>query len=356
MIERGWKPGNLVSASENRESAPDKLGSSQDALLPLATPKGILVGSDNSAYQPPLKFIPRIHRRQFLIAGSVAASGLAMDGFAAEPLLGLRVRRYRVSPKAWPSKLKLSLAVIADLHACEPWMSVAHIEDIVSATNALNADVVVLLGDYVAGHRKVSAFVPDADWARALGALRAPLGVYAILGNHDWWDDYRAQSLGRGPIGARIALEHAGIPVLENDAIKLSKAGDEFWIAGLGDQEAFVHANSSGSWDVAGVDNLDAILDKVSGAEPIVLLAHEPDIFPRVPERIGLTLAGHTHGGQVRLFGQVLFAPSPLSRIYNYGHYYENEKHLIVSGGLGCSWWPVRFGVPPELLYVTVEV
>ncbi len=316
MLERGWRPGDLAPAKISRA---------------------------------------RIHRRQFLIASTLAASGFAIDGFAAEPLLGLRVTRYNVSPKAWPAGLKLTLAVIADLHACDPWMSVAHIESIVAATNSLNADAVVLLGDYVAGHRKVSAFVPDADWARALGALRAPLGVYAILGNHDWWNDHRAQLLRRGPTGARTALEHAGIPVLENDVMKLSKAGEAFWIAGLGDQNAFVRGGSNGAWNIAGVNNLDAILDNVSGDEPIVLLAHEPDIFPRIPQRIGLTLAGHTHGGQVRLLGQVLFAPSTLSRIYNYGHFCEDEKHLIVSGGLGCSWWPVRFGVPPEVLFVTVE-
>jgi hypothetical protein len=73
-----------------------------------------------------------------------------------------------------------------------------------------------------------------------------------------------------------------------------------------------------------------------------------------VPDRVSLTLAGHTHGGQVRLFGRAVYAPSRLSLDYSYGHFFDNGRHLIVSGGLGCSWWPVRFGVPPEILLVDV--
>jgi hypothetical protein len=58
--------------------------------------------------------------------------------------------------------------------------------------------------------------------------------------------------------------------------------------------------------------------------------------------------------GRVRLFGAALLSPSPLSRLYSYGHFFENGRHLIVSGGLGCSWWPVRFGVPPEIVLVDI--
>ena len=310
---------------------------------------------DKGVLGPASDVLSRISRRQFLLAASAAAAGgVAADGVVIDPLLTLLVTRYRLSPRVWPAGLTLSLAVIADIHACDPWLTVAHIEKIVDATNALEADAVVLLGDFVAGHTMVTAFVPDSDWARALSALRAPLGVYAVLGNHDWWADDRAQLLGRGPIAARTALERAGIPVLENDVVKLSRAGEEFWIAGLGDQYAFVGAGARGLEEMVGLDDLDAILDKVAGEAPIVLLAHEPDIFPRVPSRIGVTLAGHTHGGQVRPFGQILFAPSPMSRTYNYGHFCENGRHLIVSGGIGCSAWPVRLGAPPEVLLVTL--
>ena len=82
---------------------------------------------------------------------------------------------------------------------------------------------------------------------------------------------------------------------------------------------------------------------------PVILLAHEPDIFPDVPERVSLTLSGHTHGGQVRLFGYSPVVPSRFGNRYAYGHVVEDDRNLIVSGGLGFSILPVRFGVRPEI-------
>lgn len=85
---------------------------------------------------------------------------------------------------------------------------------------------------------------------------------------------------------------------------------------------------------------------------PIILLAHEPDVFPKVPRRVALTLSGHTHGGQVRLFGYSPLVPSRYGNRYAYGHVVEDDRHLIVSGGLGMSILPIRFGVRPELLAI----
>jgi predicted MPP superfamily phosphohydrolase len=82
------------------------------------------------------------------------------------------------------------------------------------------------------------------------------------------------------------------------------------------------------------------------------LLAHEPDIFPKVPRRVSLTLSGHTHGGQVRLFGYSPVVPSAYGNRYAYGHVVENDRNLIVSGGLGFSIAPIRFGVRPEILQI----
>ncbi len=169
-------------------------------------------------------------RRSLLLAPLlVPASGAYAVGI--EPLL-TSVTRYRVTPPSWPASLKLKVAVVADVHACQPWMDVERIERIVQDTNALGADLIVLLGDYVAGHDKITAIVPNDDWAQALAGLRAPLGVYAILGNHDWWADQEAQARGGGPIAARLALERAGIPVLENENLRLAKDGKEFWVIG----------------------------------------------------------------------------------------------------------------------------
>jgi uncharacterized protein len=81
-------------------------------------------------------------------------------------------------------------------------------------------------------------------------------------------------------------------------------------------------------------------------------MAHEPDIFPRVPDRVALTVSGHTHGGQVRIFGYAPIVPSSFGNRYVYGHVVEDDRNLIVSAGLGCSGVPVRFGAPPEIVMI----
>ncbi len=93
-------------------------------------------------------------------------------------------------------------------------------------------------------------------------------------------------------------------------------------------------------------------LAKIRDDAPVVLLAHEPDIFPKVPWRVSLTLSGHTHGGQVRVFGYSPVVPSNFGNRYAYGHVVEDDRNLIVSGGLGFSGMPVRFGVRPEILQI----
>jgi len=295
-----------------------------------------------------------ISRRKFLrfLAGLGAfGTSTAAYGFGVEPLLRLRVTSYDVSPPRWPSGFELKVAVIADLHACDPWMSPAHIEAIVERTNALNADVIVMLGDYVAGHRYVTQQMPASEWASALAQLKAPLGVHAILGNHDWWEDKSVQRDGHGITVARRALEAVGIPVYENDAQRLNKAGRPFWLAGLGDQLAYLPARRFRPVRRIGVDDLAATLKKVTDDAPLVLLAHEPDVAVRVPPRVAVQLSGHTHGGQVRLFG---WSPvSPSGHRLAYGHIRMNCD-VIVSGGLGCSIMPFRLGVPPEIGLVTL--
>jgi predicted MPP superfamily phosphohydrolase len=295
-----------------------------------------------------------ISRRQFFrFIGGVGALGAstAAYGFGA-PVLRLRVARYGITPKQWPADFSLKIAVIADLHACNPWMSLQRIETIVERTNALKPDITVMLGDYVAGHRHVTRYIPASEWAPVLGGLRAPLGVHAILGNHDWWEDKTVQREGQGPTIARRALEAAGIPVYENDARRLSKAGRPFWLAGLGDQLAYLPARRFRPVRRIGVDDLAATLAKVTDDAPVVLLAHEPDVAMRVPARVALQLSGHTHGGQVRLLGWSPVVPTRYEK-FAYGHSRENCD-VIVSGGLGCSIMPFRIGVPPEIVLVTL--
>jgi predicted MPP superfamily phosphohydrolase len=308
-------------------------------------------------------------RRRFLQAASWAGVGTLGSGgyaFGLEPF-SLRVQRYSLAPTGWPEGLRLKIAVLADIHACRPWMDADRIRSIAEQANRLDSDLTVLLGDYIASHRWVTGQVQAREWSKALGVLKARLGVYAILGNHDWWHDRAAQKAGRGPVFSRLALEDAGIPVLENDTVRVENAASPFWIAGLGDQLAF-RIRRQGHSHFRGIDDLPGTLAKVTDGAPVILLAHEPDIFPRVPGRVAVTLSGHTHGGQVRLFGYSPLVPGRFGNRYAYGHVSETAgeaagiigstdaapRHLIVSGGLGCSMVPMRIGVPPEITMVSL--
>jgi predicted MPP superfamily phosphohydrolase len=285
-----------------------------------------------------------ISRRSLLLAGGfVALSGPAFAGYAGvEAAAMLDVTRYRLKPRGWPSGQRLTVTVIADLHAGGPNMGLQRIRDIVDTANALNSDVVLLLGDFVATHKFVTEPVPAPVWAGELARLKAPLGMHAILGNHDWW--FHQSEI-------RLALARANIPLMENDAVLLGESGARFWLAGLGDQLAI----PLGHGRFRGADDLPATMAKVESDDPVILMVHEPDIFTRVPDRVSLTLAGHTHGGQMRVpLIWPVFVPSRYGARFAYGHIVEGGRDLIVSGGLGTSVVPMRIGVPPEIVHVEV--
>lgn len=301
-----------------------------------------------------------ITRRQLLqgAAASCLAVG-ATGGYALAEPWRLAVTRYTLTPPGWTPGLHLRIAALADFHFCDPWMTAEHTRRIVAQTNALKPDAVVLLGDYEPGHRmsQLSRPVPRHKWAEALGELKAPFGVHAVLGNHDWWSDPQAQSQRRAPAAER-ALISAGIAVHNNNAVRLVKGGKAFWIAGLADQWALfkynrpdTHRARAGAW-YQGLEDVPGTLAQVTDPAPIVLLAHEPDIFPKIPDRVALTMCGHTHGGQVTFMGYAPRVPSRFGRRYVYGHVVEQNRNLIVSGGLGCSGMPIRLGVPPEIVLV----
>jgi predicted MPP superfamily phosphohydrolase len=300
----------------------------------------------------PTDFLPlekprrRLISRRALLLGGVGAAALSGSAFAGyssvEAASFLDVTRYRLTPRNWPAGQRLTMTVIADLHAGGPNMGLQRIRDIVDTANALNSDVVLLLGDFVATHKFVTEPVPAPVWAGELARLKAPLGMHAILGNHDWW--FHQSEI-------RLALARANIPLMENDAVLLGESGARFWLAGLGDQLAI----PLGHGRFRGADDLPATMAKVASDDPVILMVHEPDIFTRVPDRVSLTLAGHTHGGQMRLpLIWPAFVPSQYGARFAYGHIVEGGRDLIVSGGLGTSVVPMRIGVPPEIVHVEI--
>ena len=284
--------------------------------------------------------------RRRLLAGAGGVLGSSAVGTAAYAggveAQSLKVTRYAPQPAAWPKGQRLSITVIADIHAGGPNMTVSRVRRVVDTANELKSDLVVLLGDYIATYRFVNARMPNKNLVGGIGAAHGPLGTWAVLGNHDWWQD---------AIGIRTSLNAVGIPVLENDAVRSDRT---------------VHSSGSPGSAISApiVLGMGAFVAsmicrerwrKSTTDDPVVLLAHEPDIFARMPARVALTLAGHTHGGQIRLpLIWPAFVPSIYGARYAYGHIVEDGGHMIVSGGLGTSFIPARLGVPPEVVQVVL--
>jgi uncharacterized protein len=280
-------------------------------------------------------------------------SGLALTGFATatygfiiEPGLRLRTTTYAFTPPRWSPGLKLRIAMLADPHLVEPWMTLARWQRIINAANALQPDLHLLLGDYVAGHHYRTGSIKVAEGAKIAAQLKAPLGTYGICGNHDWWDDKTTQKRKAGPTIAQTAFEDVGIPMLENKVIRIANGDKPFWLTGT----SSVVALYKGRGRFESLAKLPETLAQVTDDAPIIHMAHEPDLFVEMPARVSLTVSGHTHGGQVRLFGYSPMVPSQFGNRFAYGHVVEEGRHLVVSGGLGCSIIPVRFGSPPEIV------
>lgn len=274
-----------------------------------------------------------------MAAGTTAAYAVVL-----EPGFRVVVQEYQVSLPGWADRPPMAVCLLSDPHCGEPWMPLARLRRIVDLANALRPDLHAVLGDLPAHHRFVTARVPMPAVAAELARLEAPLGRFAVLGNHDWWDDPQAQPFGvRRPV-IEALLNGAGVPVLANAARLLPHGSGGVWLCGTDSSQAFGR--------YGGADDLRGTLAQVQGDAPAILLAHEPDIFPRVPPRLALTLSGHTHGGQMRLLGYSPLVPSRYGNRYAYGLVEEAGRQLVVSGGLGCSIVPVRLGVPPELTLV----
>lgn len=289
-----------------------------------------------------------ITRRRFLtVLGGAALGSVGLGGYAfgVEPGFRLVVTEWDLPTAKWTHETPLRIVILSDIHAVEPWMSASRIRSIVAKANTLGGDIILLLGDYVSGigERMAMGRVTATDWGPVLGELQAPLGVHAIVGNHDWWSDLDA---------VKAALAGAKIPLYQNRAVKIG--GDApFWLAGT---DSLVAHRLPGHGRFRGQDDLPGTLAQITDDAPAVLMAHEPDLFVDVPDRFTVTLSGHTHGGQVRLpfLGRPII-PSQFGQRFAYGHIRETGRDLIVSAGLGCSIAPVRFGVPPEITVVTLR-
>jgi predicted MPP superfamily phosphohydrolase len=272
--------------------------------------------------------------RVTLAALFLFAAGLAFWGFLIEPNR-LILHQETIQIDNWPKELSgLRIAVISDIHTGGPFINDEKLRDIVDRTNALNPDLIVLLGDYMSPNSWHSHRVEPEVTAAALRNLKAPLGVYSVLGNHDWW--YNGEKV-------RRAFEQNGIHILEDEVAEVKWRDKSFWLAGLADL-----------WTRP--QHIGETIAKVPPGSTVIALTHNPDIFPRLPQNVPLLLAAHTHGGQVNipLIGRPI-VPSDFGQKYTAGHVFENGHHLFVTTGIGTSIFPVRFRVTPEIVILTIN-
>jgi len=281
--------------------------------------------------------MPRSWKRkiQFVVASILLlVLSCLVYAFFIEPNR-LIVHQEAIQIDNWPKELSgLRIALIADIHTGGPFINERKLRRIVELTNQQNPDLIVLLGDYMSPNSWHSHRVEPEVTAAALKGLKAPLGVYSILGNHDWW--YNGNKVQR-------ALEANGIAVLENDVAEVKWRGNSFWLVGLADL-----------WTRP--QHINETVATVPDGSAIIALTHNPDIFPNVPRNVPLLLAAHTHGGQVNipLIGTPI-VPSDFGPKYTKGHIFENGHHLFVTTGIGTSILPVRFRVTPEIVILTIE-
>jgi predicted MPP superfamily phosphohydrolase len=270
--------------------------------------------------------------RRFALVASGAIVLLALWSFWWEPA-SLVVRDEALS-LAWPGTTGPRIAVLADLHVGSPFNDLARLKELVRRTNATSPDVICILGDLVTQGVRGGTFVPPEDIGAILADLRAPAGVFAVLGNHDGWFNHDRV--------ARALVKHH-VRVVEDTAVRIETGGSGWWLAGVSDLW-------TGRHDIAGA--LDAAKDDGS---PVILMTHNPDLFPDVPARVALTLAGHTHGGQVwlPLIGRPI-VPSQFGQRFAAGHIVEGGRHLYVATGVGTSIFPVRLGVPPAIPVIRI--
>jgi predicted MPP superfamily phosphohydrolase len=276
-------------------------------------------------------------RRPVRAAALAAAGALAAWAAWIEPRR-LVVRRDTLELEHWPAALDgLRVGVLADIHAGVPHMGLDAIARAVDRLDEEAPDLVLLLGDYVDAsmvwYPPARRLAPERV-AEQLARLRAPLGRFAVLGNHDWK---------RAGDRMWVALETAGIPVLENRAVAVDAPGGRLWVAGLADMR---HRTP----DIA------AALGDVPPEEPVLLASHDPDMHPHVPQRVALTVSGHVHAGQVAI--PVLRRPAIPSyhgERYARRHVVDAGRRLYVSSGLGTSGLPVRLLAPPEVIVLELR-
>ena len=231
----------------------------------------------------------------------------------------------------------LRIVQISDLHV-GPHTSKGFLRRVAESVDRAGADLIVITGD------QVDDFAQDVEhFAAAFGSLQAPLGVYAIAGNHDIFAGWN---------GVHRRLVDAGFSVLVNEAVVLERDGERLWLAGTGDPAAI-------GWplgDCAGAaPDIERTLADVPAEEPVLALAHNPALWPALVRRgVDLTLSGHTHYGQFALPRLGWSVATPFLRLAM-GWHRQGRSLLYINPGTNYWGLPLRIGTPPEVTVFTLR-
>lgn len=250
------------------------------------------------------------------------------DAAVVEPNL-LISRTQKLYLPHWNAELNgLKICIVSDLHIGNKFVRIPKIKEIVKKVNAQNPDLILLLGDFDALSITNSNISTD-ELSSNLKNFKAEYGVYAIMGNHD----YEPQGV------VRELLKKSEIPLLENQNLYLNIRGKHLKISGFKDLWHYKL-------------NPEKIIGTTPSDVPIIVMSHNPDSFVEIPERVSLTLSGHTHGGEIILpFAGSFTIPSKYGQRFRKGYIVENNKHLYVTGGV-ASASRLRFCNPPEIVFL----
>lgn len=271
-----------------------------------------------------------MNRRKFLLAGTAAVVGTALTGtaYARYEASWLHVDRQTVPVPRLPTEFAgLTVALLADIHH-GPFVSLDYVREVVAVTNALAPDLIALPGDFIQSDRR-----EVAPCFGVLRELRAPLGIWAVPGNHDHW---------QGVERCHRALRDCGFQDVTNTGRWLERGAARLRIGGVDDL-----------WN--GKQNLAAALGDTGPDEACLLLCHNPDYVETIADqRVRLALCGHLHGGQILLPGISWQVPSSYGRKYLAGLVQAPHTRAFVTRGIGTVGLPLRFRARPEVNLLTL--
>ena len=297
---------------------------------------GILHGVDHLLHrhaertQPEPKSSADPKRRLFLktAAATLPVASLAMGVTGVGRAIGsISIpRRTMAIPGLPPALDGLRILQISDTHLWH-YVTLDDLTDLCTRAADLKPDLVLVTGD-VADNL---ALLPDA--LDTIAQLKPPLGAFATLGNHEYF---------RGVEEVRRLFDRSPIPLFVDTGTMISSGERSFFLAGIDDPRRLSQAAP---------DFFPRTIDKSLQGRPdgafTILMSHRPDALDyAATKQIGLTLAGHTHGGQVGLFGRSVFEPA-FPQKYLWGTYRKDQSLLYTSSGAG-HWFPFRLGCPPE--------